>query len=147
VPADVSRTEPPDGNRRAADQAIRDVESQYDAAWARGDIVAILDCLADDAVLVSPRGDVARGRGEIESLLRDFLVGEARGTQHASRLLRVEFVTDEVAVVDGEAVIARSSPGNQVEAVVLRHGFTDVLVIRSGRWCIGHIRAYPWSEQ
>ncbi len=143
----MSGAAPLAGKRRAAEQAVRDVESTYDAAWGRGDVAAILDCLAEDAVLVSPRGDVARGRHEIASLLRDFLAREASGTRHVSTLVRVEFVTDEVAVVDGEAVIAVPPRDDRDEVVVLRHGFTDVLVVRNGRWCIGQIRGYPMGDQ
>jgi uncharacterized protein (TIGR02246 family) len=123
-----------------AEQSVRDVEAAYDAAWGTGDVSAILACLTDDAVLISPRGDEARGHLEIETLLRDFLAREASGTEHVSTVLRVEFATDDVAIVDGEAVIARPS-GDEPE--VLRHGYTDVLVRRNGRWLIGHIRGYP----
>lgn len=38
------------------------VEGAYDRAWGSGDLDALLGCLTEDVVLVSPRGDVARSR-------------------------------------------------------------------------------------
>jgi uncharacterized protein (TIGR02246 family) len=107
-------------------------------------VSAILKCVAENAVLVSPRGDVARGHVEIATLLRDFMSREASDTDHTSSLLRVEFVGVDVAVVDGEAVISKSEPPNDL---VLRHGYTDVLAKREGEWRIEHIRAYPLPGQ
>jgi uncharacterized protein (TIGR02246 family) len=123
----------------AAASQVRAVELAYDRAWGAGDLAGVLDCLAEDVVLVSPRGDVARGRVEAERLLGGFLRGEALGSVHSSEIVRVEFVGDDVAVLDGVATIA---DGESSGGVVLKHGFTDVLVRRAGRWLIAHVRAY-----
>ncbi|MGZ4587665.1 MAG: YybH family protein [Mycobacteriaceae bacterium] len=138
---DARKTEP-GPVRTTAEQSIREVEQSYDASWAQGDVAALLECLADDAVVVTPRGDVARGHGEIRGLLCKFLASEARGTEHQSTLLRIEFVTDDVAVVDGQAHITRLSESGGGEPPDFRHDFTDVLVRRNGMWRIAQIRAY-----
>jgi uncharacterized protein (TIGR02246 family) len=120
--------------------AILQLEASYDAAWQRRDVDGLVECLTLDAVLVSPRGDVARGHHEIRVLLGAFLTGEALGSHHVSEVHRVEFVTDEVAVIDGEAhVVGLPAGGGRHDLV---HAFTDVVVRRDGRWLIAHVRAY-----
>lgn len=125
----------------ADEQAVRASEAAYDAAWRAGDIQGLLACLTEDAVLVSPRGDVARGLAEIERELGGLLRGPARGSAHTSRIIRVEFVTDDVAVVDGEATVHLAGE-EESTGIPLVHRFTDVLVRRSGTWAVAHIRAY-----
>jgi uncharacterized protein (TIGR02246 family) len=121
---------------------IRRVEALYDTAWRHGDIDGLLACLRADAVLVNPRGGVARGHEEIRRMLGSYLADEARGTQHSSEILRIEYATDTVALVDGEAHIARPGDG-RAAPYLLVHGFTDVLVRNDNRWLIAHVRAYP----
>ena len=134
-------------DRRSAEEAIHQVESEYDRAWGEGDIDALVECLTEDALVMSPRGDVARGRAEIRTLVSAFLAGEARQSHHESSLIRIEFVTANVAVVDGEAQITVRPPNGDASASIIRHGFTDVLVERRRQWRIAHVRAYPLPQR
>lgn len=121
------------------DSEVRAVEAAYDRAWGEGDLAGVLACLAEDVVMVSPRGEVARGVQEAQFLLGRFLLGPAAGSVHTSEIVDVALVTDDVAVVDGvttvEGVVLDGSS-------VVSHRFTDVLVRRDGRWVIAHVRAY-----
>ena len=126
----------------ADELAVRQVEAAYDAAWARGDVEAVLACVHDDVVVVTPRGDVAHGHDQFRALLERFMADEAEGTTHETTAVRVVLVTDDVALFDGEAHISRPATAGQ-EAYDLRHGFTDVLVRQDGTWRISQIRAYP----
>ena len=93
---------------RTRDEAgVRAVEAAYDRAWAAGDIGALVACFTSEAVVVNPRGDVARGVGQIREALAGFLGGPARGSVHVGRILRIESVTEDVAVVDSEAAARR----------------------------------------
>ena len=125
-------------DRDADERAIRAVEAAYDAPWGAGDVEGLLDCLTDDAVLVNPRGTVARGHAEIRRKLGGFLKGQVAGSKHSSVVSRVEFVTADVAIVDGEPVVE----GADRSGASLVHGYTDLLVRRDGAWLIAHIRAY-----
>jgi uncharacterized protein (TIGR02246 family) len=129
----------PDG---AEETAVREVEAAYDRAWRAGDVDGLLTCLRADAVLVNPRGEVARGHDEIGAALGHFLDTEARGSSHHSVGTRVSFVTDDVALVDGEAQVSglRDDAGG---SSTIRHSFVDVLVRTDGTWAIAHIRAHP----
>jgi uncharacterized protein (TIGR02246 family) len=133
---------------RARDEAlIRHVEELYDRAWQQGDVEALIACLTEDAVLVNPRGDLARGRVEIRRALGDFLAGEARGSRHLSEISRVEFVTDDVAVVDGEAHLTELGPVDSGGPSSMSHLFTDVLVRTGDGWAIAHVRAYALADR
>lgn len=118
---------------------VRLLETAYDEAWRAGDVPALVACFTPDAVIVSPRGEVARGHDDIGRLLGDFLATEASESGHHSEVVRVEFVTHDVAVVDGEARLTTLTHGSGEPLV---HGFTDVLVRDHGRWAIAHVRAY-----
>src|SRR5215510_4105492 len=129
-----------------AEAAVREVETTYDRAWLAGDIGALTSCLTEDAVLVSPRNEVASGRDEVRQFLTAFLDGPARKSKHISRILRVSFVTHDVAIVDGEAVI-EGVEESEFGASTVVHRFTDVLRKRNGQWAIAHIRAYAMSAR
>ena len=118
---------------------IRNTEAAYDHAWQQGDIDGLVACLTKDAVLINPRGGIAIGHDEIRKHLGEFLAGPARGSKHTSRLIRISFVTDHVAIVDGEALIE----GVEIDgSTTFKHFFTDILVRSGDDWLIDQIRAY-----
>lgn len=122
----------------ARESAVCEVEAAYDRAWAQGDVVGLASCLAEDAVLVSPLGEVAAGRDDAERLLGEFLRGPAAGSTHSSEIVRISWVADDVAIVDGVATI---SDVDFEGSSTVRHRFTDVVVRRGGLWVIAHVRA------
>lgn len=124
-----------------AEQAIRALEAAYDAAWNKGDMDALLACFTDDAVIVDPRGGVTRGRDEIRHLLSTVIHPGSGDTTHNSEIVRVEFVTPEVALVDGRAHITGLPEAQTAKSLV--HRYTDVVVRRGGQWRIAQIRACP----
>ena len=130
-------------NARVKDEkAIRSLEAEYDAAWQEENIEALAACLTEDAVLINPLGQIARGRTEIKKMFSDNLNGSLKGSKHKSQILRVDFITDDVAIVDGKAIIEDVEVSDKSLASVLEHRFTDILVKRNNIWAIAHIRAY-----
>lgn len=125
-------------NRQTDEELVRKTEAAYDEAWLRGDIDGILSHFTDDALLISPRNDVAVGKAEIRNLFQNLLTGEARNSKHTSRITRINFVSDDVAVVDGVATIEGAS---NLPATLTQHRFTDILVRKGEVWLIAHIRA------
>ena len=129
--------------RHARDEAaIRGLEQAYDTAWNAGDLRALVSLFANDAVLINPRGQIARGRAEIEQVMRRFLGGSARESTHTTVVAEVNFLTDDVALVDGEATLEGvTGPDGESEPPLL-HRFTDVMIRAEGIWSIAHVRAY-----
>ena len=121
---------------------IRALESEYDAAWQEGNIEALMACLTEDAVLVNPLGQIARGNTEIKKMFSKFLNGSLKGSKHKSQILRVDFITKDVAIVDGQAFIDDVEVSDLSLASALNHRFTDIVVKRNNSWAIAHIRAY-----
>jgi uncharacterized protein (TIGR02246 family) len=122
---------------------VRALEAAYDEAWNRGDVDALLACMTDDVLVVDPLGRVSRGRDEVRNLLAPLVAPTGGDSTHKSEIVRVEFVTPDIAVVDGRAHIEGLVlvPG---EAALDRfHRFTDVVVRYAGQWKIAQIRACP----
>jgi uncharacterized protein (TIGR02246 family) len=136
-----------DPDPRSLDEvAIHALEAAYDAAWNAADLKALSAPFTQDATIVDPFGVVNSGRAEIERLFATLLSGGARGSTHASTILGVRFVTDDVALADGEAVIEglTSPDGTSMPPIV--HRFTDVLVRGHAGWRIAGVRAYVFMD-
>ena len=126
-------------NRQLDEKLIRKTEASYDQAWRNNDIESLMACFKEDALIISPRNDVAFGKDQIRKLFTDLLAGDAKSTKHTSRINRINFVTDDVAVVDGEASI---DAAENLTTIVTQHRFTDILVRSGENWLIAQIRAY-----
>ena len=125
---------------------IRALESKYDAAWQEGNIEALMACLTEDAVVINPLGQIARGNSEIKKMFSKFLNGSLKGSKHKSKILRVDFITRDVAIVDGQAVIDDVEVSDQSLSSTLTHRFTDIVVKRNNSWAIAQIRAYTLTD-
>lgn len=135
-----------DDRSLAAEAAIREVEAAYDRAWNAGDVEALVRPFVAEATLIDPFGNVVAGSDGIRSAFSRLLAGRASGSTHAATILGVRFVTEDVALADGEAVI-EGLTGPEGEALPpLTHRFTDVFVLRGGSWRISQIRAYVLME-
>jgi len=128
-------------DRRRDEAEIRAIEADYDTAWGSADLGRLMSVLESDVVILDPRGGTSDGASEARRLLGDFLKGEGAGSTHTSRCKRVSFVTDDVALFDGQATIVGP---NLSQPIV--HDFTDVFVRRQGFWRIAHIRAYVYMD-
>ena len=131
----------PESDSGRAEAEIRAIEADYDDAWDSADLTRLMSVVETDIVILDPRGGISVGASEARRLLGDFLAGEGAGSTHESRCKQVSFVTDDVALFDGQATI--SGP-NLPRPIV--HDFTDVFVRRDGSWRIAHIRAYVYME-
>jgi uncharacterized protein (TIGR02246 family) len=120
---------------------VRALESAYDDAWTSGDLARLLGFFIPDAVIVTPYGDVWKGIPDIEEGLRAVMSQPSRGT-HTSTISAVHFLTSDVAIVDGRAVLGAHAAGATEEDHLLLHSFSDVVVKRDDVWRIAHVRAY-----
>jgi uncharacterized protein (TIGR02246 family) len=134
------------GSRSLDEAAIRALEAAYDRAWNAADLGGLTAPFTPDASIVDPFGGVSSGRAEIERLLTTLFDGAGRGSTHTSTVLSVRFVTDDVALVDGEAVIEGLGESGGGVMPTLVHRFTDVLVKHDGSWRIAQVRAYVFVD-
>jgi len=120
---------------------VRALEDAYDRAWTSGDLARLLSFFIPDAVIVTPYGDVWTVLPGIEEGLRAVMSKPSRGT-HTSTINAVHFVTADVAIVDGRAVLRTHEAQATEQEHPLLHSFSDVVVKRDGAWRIAHVRAY-----
>ena len=125
----------------AEERDVRALESAYDDAWTSGDLARLLSFFIPDAVIVTPYGDVWKGMPDIQEGLRAVMSQPSRGS-HTSTISAVHFITADVAIGDGRAVLAASAPGATEDDHLLLHFFSDVVVKRDGEWRIAQVRAY-----
>jgi uncharacterized protein (TIGR02246 family) len=128
-------------NRDRDEVEIRAIEASYDSAWSSADMVGLMSVLEPDVVIIDPMGGMSVGASEAQRLLQNFLSGPGLDSTHTSRFKRVSFVSDDVALFDGEATIE----GPHLSKPLV-HDFTDVFVRRDGQWRIAHIRAYVFMD-
>jgi uncharacterized protein (TIGR02246 family) len=133
-------------SRSLDEAAIRALEAAYDAAWDAADLDALTAQFTSDATIADPFGGVSTGRAEITQLLGTLLAGSGRGSTHVGAIHAVHFVTGDVALADGEAVIEglRAPDGSAMPTIV--HRFTDILVRGDAGWRIAQVRAYVLLE-
>ena len=97
--------------------------------------------MAHDVLIVDPNGSVSRGHDEVRALLSPLIGPTGDDSTHNSEIVRVEFVTSEIALVDGRAHIEGLSLGETASDYF--HSFTDIVVRREGQRKIAQIRACP----
>jgi uncharacterized protein (TIGR02246 family) len=88
--------------------AIHQLGIDFDAAWNRRDAAAVGGLFLDDADLQVPRGDLLRGREQIERYYAGAFANMPPDRRHNIMYQHVRFVTSDVAIGDGVALILRA---------------------------------------
>ena len=141
--ATMSATAAAAGKDRARDEAaIRAYEQACDTAWNKGDAAAFAALFTADALVVNPFGAVARGREEIRALAAEMLAGPAKGSIHKGTVVRVRFLDDRTALVDGEVTMEGMKGPDGKPAPLFRATATEVLVKAGGAWLASDLRSY-----
>lgn len=127
--------------RGTDEAAIRALESDYDRAWDAGDLPSLMRLFVDDVVVIDPLGRTSVGREAVGRMLASVLDGFGKDSSHAGAIERVSFVTDDVALADGEATITGLRDAGGAPSPPFLHRFTDVVVKTGDEWRIAQIRA------
>jgi uncharacterized protein (TIGR02246 family) len=131
-------------NRVKDEATIRKLGEAYDLAWNRGDVHALSSSFTSDAVVVSPRGEVITGKTDFEQTISNLFRGSFKGSIHNTTILRIHFLKEDVAVVDGEATLSLLTPREGHSA--LTHYYTDVMIKEGDTWLIANTRAYVFMK-
>jgi uncharacterized protein (TIGR02246 family) len=116
-----------------AEAAIREVVNSYVAARERASAEEIAALFTADADQLTSSGEWRRGRDE---LVRGTLASsKANAGARAITIKTVRFPAADVAIADGEYVIAAT------QSAATRHMWTSFVLVRAeGRWRISAIR-------
>jgi uncharacterized protein (TIGR02246 family) len=112
------------------DEDIKAVFAAVDAAWAAGDVKAIVAVHTDDALVVNPAGITARGKAEQEAALGTLTVGPGK-SKPTTTVKSIRYPAKDVAVVDSE-IAGQGKPAKRL----------SVLVKKGGKWMVSDSRAY-----
>jgi uncharacterized protein (TIGR02246 family) len=126
--------------------AIHQLGIDFDAAWNRRDAAAVGALFRDDADFQIPRGDIFRGREQIEQFYTRAFVKMPTDRRHSITCQHVRFLTSDVAIADGPARIFRAGAAADDEPH-LRVLFTFVAYHRHGRWRIAALRTMAPSQR
>jgi ketosteroid isomerase-like protein len=109
-----------------AEQALKDIETKWAAAYLKGDAAAIGEYLADDFVSVSAEGKVM-SRADVLSEAK-----KSQVTRSAVSDMRVRVLDADAAIISGVWSGAGSDPaGKKFET---SNRWTDVFVKKDGKW-------------
>jgi uncharacterized protein (TIGR02246 family) len=122
--------------RDADETAIRGIETQWQAAWNRHDVPAMVRLVAPDADFVNLAGEWFKGREAFRKSLEALHSGKVKESVWQAEKVEIKFLTPRIAVVHvyfdsrGE----RNPDGTPMPP---RRGiFTRVEVKRGGQWLI-----------
>ena len=124
------------GGSVADEKAVRDIEMQWEAAWNRHDVPALVRNVAPDADIVNLSGSWMKGRDRFAASLTELHRDKVKDSVWKNDEVDVKFLTPEIAIVHaywnthGE----RNPDGTPLPP---RRGlYTRVVAKRSGRWLV-----------
>lgn len=94
-----------------AEQDIRALFADLEAAWNRGDGDAYGACFTEDASYTTFVGTVYRGRADLASGHQALFSGVLKGTRMVNEITEIRFYGPGVAVVTGRGEVSKKRPG------------------------------------
>lgn len=89
----------------ADEAALRQIQTQFAAAWAKSDAHSMAALFEPDADLIIPTGVVMRGQPEIEAFYSSVFAQGYSGSLAGSEILRIRFLRADIALVDASWAI------------------------------------------
>jgi uncharacterized protein (TIGR02246 family) len=118
-------------------QELEEITSQLDIAWNNGDAVSFANSWTENAINVSPMGEIIEGNKNIEKNMAMEFSGAMKGTTHKLIIEKAYSVSISVAIADGiaEVKMGDNEPWkSQFTAIFSKD--------KNGNWKIAHMRAY-----
>ena len=126
---------------RAADiKALNEGVTAFEKAFAAGDAKALAAMFTDDAQVVDDTGST-RGRANIEARFASYLAANPK-TTISLKVDDLRFLTPDVAIEEGQAVVSPAAPGATAET----SKYTVIHVKQNGRWFQSSVRDEPAGE-
>jgi uncharacterized protein (TIGR02246 family) len=111
------------------EKAIHRAAAAYNAAFAKGDVEAVLAMWTHDAEFIDDDGKAHRGRAALTPLFTKSLPSY-KGYKITGKLTSIRFIKPDVALVDGEQTF--TPPRGEPDI----NRFTSVWVKTDGKWLI-----------
>ncbi|MDR1287604.1 MAG: DUF4440 domain-containing protein [Treponema sp.] len=116
---------------------LKQVTFQLDSAWNNGNAIEFANFWTENAINVSPMGEIMEGRKTIEQNMAMEFSGSMKGSTHKLIIKKAYSVSSTVAVADGIAEVATGDyePWTSMFTAVFSKNENNV-------WKIAHMRAY-----
>lgn len=118
--------------------AIKNVVANFSADFNRKDAHACAMLFAEDGELTTVRGDITRGRVDLEKHYQTVFATFLKNAHRTDKVRSVRFLTPTIASVDTDWTVAgATSPNGTEPAPAVREGLLTWIVMKQdGRWYI-----------
>lgn len=122
-------------DQAAAEKVVRAMPTSYAEAWNKGDAKAVSEFYAEDGELVTPTGEVWKGRAAIAAGEGAALAGPYKGAKSVNTATTVTFSGPDAATAEGtwEITGITGADGKQTSA---KGVWTASVVQKDGKWWI-----------
>ncbi len=117
----------------------------WEAGWNQHDAKALSSLFTQDAVMINPGGDVARGPANIEQLLKEAHTGWMKDSQVTTRVVDLDQIVPGVLMVDQEMTITGALDPQGRPLPRIQSHLASVLKKEGGKWKVLHARAYRFQ--
>lgn len=124
------------GGSVADEKAVRDIETQWEAAWNRHDVPALVRNVAPDADIVNLSGSWMKGRDRFEASLTELHADKVKESIWKNEEVDVKFLTPEFALVHVYWSVRGERNPDGTPLPPRRGLYTRTEVKRGGQWLI-----------
>jgi len=120
----------------ADEKAIREIETQWEAAWNRHDVAAMAAVYAPDSDAINLAGEWFQGRAAFQKSLEELHSGKTQSSIWQTERTEIKFLTPEIALVH---VYANSHGDRNPDGSAMaprRVILSRVEMKRGGKWLI-----------
>src|SRR5262245_51178689 len=82
----------------ADEKAIRDRLDEFQSAWNKDDVPAMVAMCADDATLINPVGTFAQGRDAITKVITQEHTNQFKNSKYEYSDVKFQWVTPDIAI-------------------------------------------------
>jgi uncharacterized protein (TIGR02246 family) len=137
----------PQSSNADDEKAIREIETQWEAAWNSHNAAALAKLAAPDADFVNARGGWGKGRDNLEKGQTDRQKTTEKDSIWKTNQVEVRFLTPDVAIVHVYWVLIGERNQDGVAAQPHLGIFTRTDVKRDGKWLIAASQATYVTNQ
>jgi uncharacterized protein (TIGR02246 family) len=134
--ANAQNSSPIAKGTKSDEQAIRDIEKQWETAWNHHDVSAMVRTYAPDSDAINLAGEWFKGRDAFEKSLQELHSGKTAASVWQAGDIQIKFLTPAIALVH---VYVESHGDKNPDGTAMaprRVILTRVEVKRDGRWLI-----------
>ena len=132
----------PEGGSPQDEEALRQAQEQFAAAWGQHDATAMTALWAEDGDWVGPDGNLVQGRAAVENYLAENHTGDWATSKLSVKVTGIRFLKPDVAVVNMAQEISGARDWFDKPLPAQKVVATSVLVKKDGKWQTSVYRAF-----